>query len=94
MRFEALFALYPPLRIHSIFHHENFKRMVNYFDSNRTLNITADDSLGGDTLIVRAERCSPSLKRRFFRDKMYFNAGDWLLRFNGEFQFPGANSFY
>ncbi len=94
MRFEALFPLRPIYRDDSSFYADIFLRMLDYFKTDRQFILKRGDYLGGNTLTVRAESCSASLKRRLFRDKMIVGNDDSLLRFRGDFNFPGMDKFY
>jgi hypothetical protein len=56
-----------------------------YADHTRTLR---------ETLYVQVERCSASQQKRFFVKAPFFKPGDWVLRFDGSFVFPGEERFF
>jgi hypothetical protein len=94
MKVEALFSLYPPLRIDSDFHHQTYEKFIDYLRTVRQLQIHGSHTHSGETLSVRVERCSASQQKRFFVNAPFFKPGDWLLRFDGSFIFPGENRFF
>ena len=94
MRFDAIFPLRPPLRFDSARYNKTFECMLTYFNIDRRLNLKGNDPSGGDTLVVRIERCPASFKQKFLRDKRLFKTGDWLLCFSEDFCFPGADKFF
>jgi hypothetical protein len=94
MRFDAIFPLRPPLRFDSARYNKTFECMLTYFNIDRRLNLKGNDPFGGDTLVVRIERCPASFKQKFLRDKRLFKTGDWLLCFSEDFCFPGADKFF
>jgi hypothetical protein len=94
MKLEALFALYPPLRINSNFYLAEFERFIDHFKTRQKVHIRGSGFHDGELLSAQVEQCRPSRHRRFFRHTPLSKPGGWLLRFEGSFTFPGEERCY
>ncbi|RWD67255.1 HEPN domain-containing protein [Mesorhizobium sp.] len=64
-----------------------------YLSTPRTINILGYEECRGKSLRVRVEQSSESIKHRYFQDQFVFKAGDAILRFETNLEFPGRGEF-
>lgn len=94
MKVRGAYAIYPPLGVDSGFHRETYKQLIDYLRTPRRLKVRGSFAHNGEHLLVRADACPTSFKKKFFKDRPFLQRTNHIIEFSGSFEFPGTKKFF
>jgi hypothetical protein len=91
---QAVFPLYPPIRLHSDTHNELYYSFIDEFSKSRQFPVRGTDFQDSDTMSVRVSPCTKALQNHFSSKSELWLKTRHVLVFTGSFRFPGSEKFF